>query len=630
MRLIAALRRAAGRIAVEVDHRDGQIRIVGIDLGGGKSYKRGQADPTPADIVVNAQGLGPDTGRYTGDRPIAWAKWDGRTIGGSADGDGMMGFAHGDLVVGWDEWAKYITPATHKNTGQLKLPLWRDESHGFDRADAKSKALAVRDATGATFADAMETWVQNLRENIAAFEAIDLDDFTRCETCEELLAAGDATEAWGQSYCQDHQPAFCDSCNEPVPEDEQNFDEGSGSTYCSSCYESVVGDILAEVTEGFYEKHPDLESIEALEKAKDEVEMEPEAYVAIFGDLSWRSSYGGKAWAHIAETWRDLRKAVAREDWPKMTLLVDHSFDLVHNNGSLFTKAKDDIKSWLFQALEDKYFLDPLQYRDKLSPDARKVLDAYIRNSGGVAKWRERIEATGDAMSKFEKVLLKDKDDKMAGRLWKVHRLSPQMFRGRDSFLEVAFWNEGAIQTAHAVRAFLRSPDGQTAAEAMSVLNPHECEAGTAHPAGATLRGEFLPKLLEVARKDPVLRRLWEPRVPGAIRPDSPTAEVSDYQWNEWAEFLASEARRKKEDSAAAVASALAAAFIRLALRATDFHDFYALNVVNCDALPDDMTQMCEGLRKVTTLDVAKALLKILARAVVREARHVCDSLRPD
>jgi hypothetical protein len=40
------------------------------------------------------------------------------------------------------------------------------------------------------------------------------------------------------------------------------------------------------------------------------------------------------------------------------------------------------------------------------------------------------------------------------------------------------------------------------------------------------------------------------------------------------------------------------------------------------------MVQMCAGLRKVTTLDVAKALLKILARAVVREARHVDDSLR--
>jgi hypothetical protein len=643
-RLVAALRRAAGRIAVEVDYRGGQIRIVGIDLGGGKDYKRGQADPPPADMVVNARGLGPDTGRWTGDWPIAWARWDGRAVSGSADGDGMMGFAsNDDLGVGWDEWAEYSSDraGVDPNRRTHQLPLWHGLTHsqladtppwsGYVRKPSfATEALAVRDATGATFADALEAWLRNLRENIATFEAIDTDGFTRCESCGDLLASGEATEAWGNSYCEDHRPQSCENCGKPVSESDACYDEG-GAAYCSGCYEEEHGDILAEVTDVFYEEHPDLKRIDALQKAKNEVEMEPEAYVAIFGDLSWRSSFGGDAWARIAETWRDLRKAVAREDWPEMTLLVDHAFDLVHNNGSLFTKAKDEVRSWLFQALEDKYFLDPLQYRDKLSPDARKVLDAYIRNSGGVAKWRERIEAAGDAMSRFEKVLLKDRDGKMAERLWKVNRLSPQMFRDRDSFLEVAFWSKGrsqhAVHTGRAVRAFLRSPDGRTAVAAMVAVEPYECKAGTAHPAGATLRGEFLPKLLEVARADPVLRRLWEPLVPGAIRPDSPSSELSNYQWGKWAEFLTGEARRQKEDSAT-VASALAAAFIRLAMRTTDFYDFYALNIVRCGALPDDMAQMCEGLKKVTTLEVAKALLKILARAVVREARHVDDSLR--
>jgi len=637
MRLVAALRLAAGRIAVEVDYRGGQIHIIDIDLGGGKGYKRGQADPPPADIVVNARGLGPDTGRYTGDQPIAWARWDGRTVSGSADGDGMMGFASGDLVVDWDEWAKYIYESHRDNDPrQLQLPLWRGESNespGIERASAKSKMLSVRDATGATFADAMEAWVRGLRENIAVFE-IDLDDFTRCESCETLLAKRDATEAFGDYYCEDHQPNRCEKCGEPVSEDDISYDE-SGNGYCSGCYEEDYGDILAEVTDGFYERHPDLMSIDALEKAKDEVEMEPEAYVAIFGDLHWRSSFGGSAWAHIAETWRDLRKAVGREDWNEMTLLVDHAFDLVHNTGSLFTKAKDEIRSWLFQALEDKYFLDPLQWRDKLSPDARKVLDAYIRNSGGVAKWREKIEATGDAMSKFEKILLKDQDEKMAERLWKVHRLSPQMFRDRDSFLEVAFWSkdrtQGAVDVGRAVQVFLRDPGRQTAAAVMAALRPSECQAGTAHPAGDALRGELLPKLLKVVGADPVLRR--ELASSGDSEEELRESEKAiglsykPWWWGEWAEFLTGEASRRKEDSLA-VASALAAAFIRLALKTADFYDFYALNIVNCDALPDDMVQMCAGLRKVTTLDVARALLKILARAVVREARHVDDSLR--
>lgn len=47
---------------------------------------------------------------------------------------------------------------------------------------------------------------------------------------------------------------------------------------------------------------------------------------------------------------------------------------------------------------------------------------------------------------------------------------------------------------------------------------------------------------------------------------------------------------------------------------------------MNCDALPDDMAQMCDGLRRATTLSMAKGLIAILARAVMREARHVTDA----
>jgi len=68
----------------------------------------------------------------------------------------------------------------------------------------------------------------------------------------------------------------------------------------------------------------------------------------VFDVPSWESSYGGKAWGHIAKT---LMLFLTGE--LSHSVFVDHAFDLEHNNGSVFGKHhmlcgdRDNIKQQL-------------------------------------------------------------------------------------------------------------------------------------------------------------------------------------------------------------------------------------------------------------------------------------------
>ena len=64
---------------------------------------------------------------------------------------------------------------------------------------------------------------------------------------------------------------------------------------------------------------------------------------------------------------------------------------------------------------------------------------------------------------------------------------------------------------------------------------------------------------------------------------------------------------------------------IKLALKQSDFYDFYASTVVDPEKLPDDLVKYARGLKRVLSLKMAKDLLVIIKRACIREANHVAD-----
>jgi len=465
------------------------------------------------------------------------------------------------------------------------------------------------------------------------------EECASCTVCDKVVFADDMEYVFDEWYCRDHTPPTCDSCGEYSSEEEVHHLDYA--TYCETCYIDQLEQLAKDKWSDFYLDNPDLEGIDALQQAVDEKRgsgMLPDVYVRIFSDLDWEDQYGGDAWARIAETWRDLEKAAAEEDWNQMYLLVDHAFDLVHNNGSLFTKASEGVKKWLFKALEEKYFLDPLQYRDKLSGDARKLLDLHVRHSGGLAKWQERMTGEKDAMDKFTRAF-RALDGKMAKRVWDMFGLNVEMFRGRDDFLDAAYWSQRPevweSKKVGELRAFLSHPSSESFLAALDAVNTGMCMPDNPHPASQVVRGVFVPKAMRLLETDEVFRRMMEQSRQKDVGFRDPELLFPPYQHRAiqaWDAFFRARKRRQEEEAKeeAGIAAAVRSAFLRLALSRTDFYDFYALSVVSCDGLPDDFAQMCRGMKKVTTLAVAKALLVILERAVVREARHVARHLAVD
>lgn len=632
-RLRRAVREAAGvpLVTVSADYRDGIATLRGISVDG-ENVVPGQDQP-PSDVVVlMSDGYGPHA--------VARATWDGKEMSGKVDADGAVDMAIDNENIEWDDIVDKLG-RTRPDAKQMTLPFpkQRDKDKpGFytkpkpdiPRENVADSMLVVPDARGADFVQAAKLWLHGVARAIAKLEDLGTEDWVQCEDCGTLLDEGDAIGAWGDHYCQDHAPSFCHSCDEPISEDEEYWDEDSGNTYCQDC----APDRREDMWDDFYATHPKLREMDALRKAADQDEMEPEVYITLYRDLRWTNAYGGSPWRHIAETWRDLAAAAAGQGDPaRLNVLVDHTFDLVHNTGSLFTKAKGSVRKWLFQALEAKYFLDPLEYRGKLSADVRKLLDLHIRYRGGVRVWKEGLEDKVKVMEKFERNLLRERDMKMAQRLWNVHDLNANMFRDRDAFLEVAFWSQirsqTAIDGAKRLRRFLKSPARATLIDLVTDMGPGMFKAGTSHPAGDLFRREFVPKALKLLDADAPLRAEF-----AKGDDDKPDPEVvgqlagRPYLWDAWNEFFKGERRRRKDEAKEpALATALLAAFVRTALKQTDFYDFYALTLIDCGGFPDDIARMCRGLRKVISITVAKSLVEILKRAVIREARHVSDAL---
>ena len=562
---------------------------------------------------------------------IAWAVWENGTISGEIDDGGILSAL--DWEWDWDDLDVLIASADYSPGGQrvdegTQMPLPFTEGDIRDFPDDVGDLFRVPSVSDTEFGHGLRKWLQGMALKVGKIAELNPDErLVKCYACETTMLTEDAHLADGEHYCDDCVPSQCESCETYMSSDESYYDEGSGETLCESCYSGRQTGGVEEAWEEFNDDHPELESV--LDKADAEEEMDAETYITIFEDLSWADAYGGKAWARIAETWRDMEELVSGlhngggkndDDWVRLTATVDHAFDLVHNTGSLFTKADPKVQGWLFQALEDKYFLDPLQYRNKLSSDGRKLLDAHIRQSGGVRKWKEEFENKEKILDRLEKALLRDYDFNMAKRVFTTYKLDARDFYGRDSFITVAFWQKANMSRIPGevlpIREFLRQPSEDNAIKTMAFVSPNSFIQGSDHPAAPILRGQVLPELLSYAKKSDRVRE-WLTKVP----PPGGGLEMR----SKWRKLLQRERKDAMEAKSVAAALGAAALMIKLALKQSDFYDFYATTVVEPDRLPEDLARYARGFKRVVTLQMAKDLLVILKEAVIREARHVSN-----
>ena len=590
------------------------------------------------DLVVDGQrtGWNPDiqtaniTVEDSGGNTIAWAAWENGTISGEIDDAGILGALDWDWS--WDDLDALVSSANYSPSGQridegTQMPLPFPEGDIRDFPDDVADLFRVPSVSDTDFGHGLREWLQGMALKVGEIAKLDPDELlVKCHACETTMLTEDAHVADGEHYCDECVPEQCEGCGTWMDREESLYDEGSGASLCESCYSERQTGGVEEVWDEFNSAHPELEGV--LDKADAEEEMDVETYITIFEDLSWSDAYGGKAWARIAETWRDMEELVSglhdgggeNDNWVRLTATVDHAFDLVHNTGSLFTKAKSETQRWLFQALEDKYFLDPLQYRNKLSADGRKLLDAHIRQSGGVREWKKEIESKEQILERLEKALLRDYDFKMAIRVFRTYKLNARDFYGRDSFITVAFWQKADMSRIPGevlpIREFLRQPSEDNAIKTMSAADSDAFKQGSNHPAAPVLRGQVLPKLLLYAKKSNKVRE-WltgTKATAGLVAPRS-----------RWRKLLQRERKDALEAKSVAAALGAAALMIRLALKQADFYDFYAMTVVEPDRLPEDLARYARGFKRVVTLQMAKDLLVILKKAVIREARHVSN-----
>jgi 2'-5' RNA ligase len=195
------------------------------------------------------------------------------------------------------------------------------------------------------------------------------------------------------------------------------------------------------------------------------------------------------------------------------------------------------------------------------------------------------------AMDRFTSAY-RQRDVKMAERIWDAFDLTAWMFRRRGDFADAAFWayhpGEDSAEEAVKLRLFL-SPGGASRdrfLDVLDVIRPDMCSLepemphdnsnqpidNSRQPIALLAREDFLPRALKLLSKD---RKLAESlRKP----PDSASFNLRQ-NLERWGKFFESYARRQRAEKTAAVSAALAAGFLRLALSPADFYDFYALSL---------------------------------------------------
>lgn len=107
--------------------------------------------------------------------------------------------------------------------------------------------------------------------------------------------------------------------------------------------------------------------------------------IYMFKELTWASNYGGKAWANIAETYKNLLLSTTLQE---KIVWIDHAYDLQHNTGTIFTKLRTYYKrggfSWIALALDwKKDQTDLRKFQSKVSTSV-KPLVGYIAYKKGI------------------------------------------------------------------------------------------------------------------------------------------------------------------------------------------------------------------------------------------------------
>lgn len=110
----------------------------------------------------------------------------------------------------------------------------------------------------------------------------------------------------------------------------------------------------------------------------------------LFKKGKWESSFGGPAWASIADAWLKLYRA---KNGTQIIAWIDRIYDLQHNTDTVFNKLESYAKAgdyqWLKKALDHKRDIkSPYEIINKVSPQMKELAKYAIHHIKGTT-WEE-------------------------------------------------------------------------------------------------------------------------------------------------------------------------------------------------------------------------------------------------
>jgi len=326
-------------------------------------------------------------------------------------------------------------------------------------------------------------------------------------------------------------------------------------------------------------------------------------------------------------------------------LTIDHTFDLVHNNGSLFSKAKRSVTSWLMNALNAKRDMPPELWMNKLSPDIRKLFrDHYhvspITGNQALSWARHLYETKKDTANRgIKKVQEMFQYGVNIQKTLENYKLSYADFKDTIEYVPIYLEGIGYRNTSRDVYHVLRDKD-LTQFSYLIREDPVRLKERMGENMFNVLVDQLRETIITLSNVRYVatdingqyLRRPsdWSAIMPRVIKwmsiltnNDADIMSILPKMSEIPSEVNLTDTTRESK-SAQITLYPSPKIIIKLAeLDQSTFYDFYALTTIDCDNFTDHKQRLCSFLKKFTFTKVVDDLLEIISRAVIREARHV-------
>ena len=354
-----------------------------------------------------------------------------------------------------------------------------------------------------------------------------------------------------------------------------------------------------------------------------DIKISPKEYEVVFQRFPWAANYGNESWANIARAYGEclaLSELNYGINWDKGMVLIDHVFDLVHNTGSLFTKAPAEIREWLLGALEVKKHSEYYGLLKYVSSDVKKLALEYMRHTGGSVQWYQNWESqrqsrVAEILSNFDYKFNLSNRSRLVKDVESMRALdlTPSDFVGTlaHPWIVVAYANGDMLDFGE---SGISLSGVSRVCEDISVLRNSYIvsEFRSSKVKDPPLYWAALECIVPYVDKEKLESML---QTMSSLVPSTLPSEI---EYRNFFVVLINDLYTLMGDSSSNLSKLSS-------LSRQTFFDFYVLTVIDEKSLPEEDKDICLFLKKFTAISLIEDLIIILHQALLSEAAHVKD-----